>query len=109
MNGNDLSVRDCCQSVSHRLCAGCASSHDTAYLAQLEFLRKRLKTRRIFGGQNRDYFVDLFTALELSERANDYGNAGQFEKLFRAIAAEPRSLAGSHDYGDIHPLKLQCR
>jgi hypothetical protein len=109
VNGNDLCVGDCCESVPHRLCACCASSFDTAHLGQFEFVRQRLKTRRVFGGQNRDYFVDLFTALELPERVNDYRNASQFEKLFRAIAAQPRSLAGSHDYGDIHPLKLRCR
>jgi hypothetical protein len=88
------------------LCARRTTSDDTTHLVQLEFLRKRLKTRRVFGGQHCDYFADFFTALELSERVNDYRNATQFEKLFRAIAAQPRSLAGSHDYGDIHPFKL---
>jgi hypothetical protein len=109
MNSNDLGVCNYRQTVPHRLRACCAASDDTPHFAQLEFLSKRRKTRRVFGGQYCDYFADLFTALELSERVNDYWNARQLEKLFRAIAAQPRSFAGSHDYGDIHSLKILCR
>src|ERR1051325_2888621 len=104
MNSHDGSLRDRVQTVAHRLSARLSAGNNTLRLVQFEFLRNSLKPRRIFGGQHRNYFVYLFAAFELSERVNDYRNAAQFEKLFRAIAAQPRSFAGSHDYGDVHSL-----
>jgi hypothetical protein len=35
---------------------------------------------------------------------DDYWGTTQFEKLLGAVAAEPRSLPGTHDYGDVHSI-----
>ena len=109
VNRNDYGFTDRIQTVAYRLRPRLSSADKATRLTQSEFLRERLKTRRIFGGQHRDYFVDLFTVLESLERVNDYRNAAQLEKLFWPSAAQPRSFAGSHDYGDVHSLKLRYR
>ena len=48
--------------------------------------------------------MNFVAALELPERMNDNWNSAQLEELLGTVAAEPASLPGSHDYGDIHSI-----
>src|SRR2546430_14587753 len=67
-----------------------------------------MKAGDLFRRQYGYDFVDISAALKLPERVNDNRNAVEFDKLLGPSAAQPSSLPGGDDDGDIHSVMTQC-